>query len=153
MIFTANFVGGEELSYTVCMEVRSMSSSRNIALAVTLIVAVAGCAKGPQEKLTGKWVGESIDNIPPDQDARATGWVRATSLEFRGDKVTVAIPAEEPRTGAFKVERLSGNKMTLAVTRANGERDDATFVLTGENTMKWDIGNDRSIRLVRVAAR
>ena len=130
-----------------------MSTPRNAALVLALFVALTGCAKGPQEKLTGKWVGESIDNIPPDQEARATGWVRATSLEFRGDKLTVAVPAEEPRTGGYKIERISANKMTLAVTRASGERDEATFVLTGENTMKWDIGNDRSIRLVRVAAR
>ena len=130
-----------------------MSSSCKVALIVVLACASAGCSKGPQEKLAGKWVGESIDNIPPEQEGRATGWVRATSLEFKGDKLTVSIPAEEPRVGTYKVERTSASKMTVGVTRASGDRDEATFVLTGENTMKWDIGNERSIRLVRVAAR
>ncbi len=119
----------------------------------SLSMLAFGCSKGPGERLSGKWTGESIDNIPPSQQERATGWVRSTSLEFRGDKLTVAVPAEEPRTGTFRVARTSGNRLTVHIERPDGQRDETTFTVTGEGTMKWDIGNERSIRLVRVAAR
>lgn len=123
-----------------------------IAFATFSMLAL-GCSKGPAERLSGKWAGESIDNIPTGQQDRATGWVRSTSLEFKGDKLTVNVPAEEPRTGTYRVTRANGNKMTLQIDRTDGQRDEATFTITGEGTMKWDIGNERSIRLVRVAMR
>ncbi|MFO0660670.1 MAG: hypothetical protein U0165_12690 [Polyangiaceae bacterium] len=50
----------------------------------------------------------TIDNIPRDQESRAMGWVKGTSFEFKGSKVTVVVPAEEPRTGEFKVTRTVG---------------------------------------------
>ena len=133
-----------------------MPSTRSPILVASLITIAAvglGCSKGPQDKLAGQWVGESIDNIPPDQEGRANGWVRATTLEFRGDKLTVAIPAEEPRTGSYKVARVNGNRIAVEVSRPNGEHDEATFVLGAENQMKWEIGNERTVRFTRVASR
>ena len=119
--------------------------------ALPLLLCLSGCSKGPQERLQGKWVGTSIDNIPPDQEARAAGWVKATSFEFKGSKVTVAVPAEEPRTGDYKISRVNGNRVTLQVLRTNGEADDTTLVLAGEKTLKWEIGNDRTITFQRSA--
>jgi hypothetical protein len=116
------------------------------------VVALAGCSKGPQERLQGKWVGDSINNIPPEQEARATGWVRHTSFLFEGDKMTVALPAGESRTGVYKVERANGNKVTLKIDRGNGEADEATLTMVNESAFKWDIGNDRSVKFTRVAS-
>jgi hypothetical protein len=123
-----------------------------VSVAAAALLLSAGCAKGPQDRLAGKWVGETIDNVPPDHEARANGWVRGTSFEFKGDKMTVSIPAEEPRTGTYKVDRASGNRLTLQVYRASGEADETALMFMGENTLRWDIGNDRSIKLSRVVA-
>ncbi|MCS6900423.1 MAG: hypothetical protein RMJ98_12240 [Myxococcales bacterium] len=116
------------------------------------VVVLAGCSKGPQERLQGKWVGDSISNIPPEQEARATGWVRHTSFLFEGDKMTVALPAGESRTGVYKVERANGNKVTLKVDRGNGEVDEAVLTMINENAFQWDIGNERSVKFTRVVS-
>ena len=62
-------------------------------LSLLAIFFIAGCSKRPEDKLAGKWVGDRIDNVSADQVARATGWVKGTTLEFAGDKLTVAVPA------------------------------------------------------------
>jgi hypothetical protein len=129
-----------------------LSSLRRLIVVLPALLLLAGCAKGPQDRLAGRWVGESIDNIPPDQEARANGWVKGASFEFRGDRVTIAVPAEDPRTGSYKVERVNGQKLTLSITRPSGEADEAVFTLTGENSMKWDLGNDRQVKLTRIVA-
>jgi hypothetical protein len=128
-----------------------MPSPRHLALAscICLSLAAAGCSKGPQDRLQGTWTGESIDNIPPDQVARANGWVKHTSFDFHGDKVTIAIPAEGPREGTYKVERANGNRMTLLISRGPGEPDSTTLTFTGENSFKWDIGNERTVKFTR----
>lgn len=131
--------------------------SRSLALASLLPLAICvltpGCAKGPQDRLQGTWTGDSIDNIPPEQEERATGWVKRTSFEFEGDKVTVSIPAEAPRTGTYKIERSSGNKLTLVINDGSSEQGDTTSItFTGENSFRWDIGNERSVKFSRKTA-
>lgn len=116
----------------------------------TLVPFATGCSKSPKDKLQGKWVGEKVDNVPIDQESRATGWVKGTTFEFKGDKVIVTIPAEEPRTGTYSVSSLSANKLNVAFTRANGDIDEASFTLAGEGKLiKWDIGNERTVTLAR----
>lgn len=116
----------------------------------TLVPFATGCSKSPKDKLQGKWVGEKVDNVPLDQEARATGWVKGTTFEFKGDKVIVTIPAEEPRTGTYSVSSVTANKLNVAFTRANGDIDEATFTLGAEGKrIKWDIGNERTVTLAR----
>ena len=115
------------------------------------LLLVVGCSKGPKERLSGKWVGDRIDNVSADDVARATGWVKGTSFEFAGDKVTVTIPAEAARTGIYKVTKIEGDKMVLAVTRPDRAlTDEATLTLLDEKTMRWDLGQTREVVLVRV---
>ncbi|MCC6647406.1 MAG: hypothetical protein IT374_17765 [Polyangiaceae bacterium] len=125
----------------------------SLSLFALASLSLFGCAKGPEKRLTGKWVGERIDNIPPGQEARANGWVRATTMEIKGDKLTVIIPGAEPRSGAFKVEKVNGNKVTVGVTRDSGERDEAVLTMAGDDLLKWDVGNERVVTFTRVASR
>ncbi|HMI86971.1 MAG TPA: hypothetical protein VK550_22910 [Polyangiaceae bacterium] len=112
--------------------------------------AFAGCGGGPADKLEGKWVGERIDNVSAEQVARATAWVKATTLEFAGDKLTVTIPTETARKGTFKVAKVDGDKLVLSVHRKDSAtRDETTFTLQGDKTLHWDIGQSREITLVR----
>ncbi len=131
-----------------------MTHSRSFRFAALLLplVSVVACSKGPQDKLQGKWVGNAIENVPPDQLERAGGWVKAASFEFKGSKMTVNVPAEEPRTGEFKVARAQGNRFTLHVSRPDGTSDEAALVLADENTLSWDVGNERVVKLRRVVA-
>jgi hypothetical protein len=117
---------------------------------VCTFLVMAGCGRGPEAKLAGKWVGDRIDNVSADQVARATGWVKGTTFEFAGDKLTVTLPAEPPRQGTYKVSRVEGDKMVLSVARSDTQaHDETTLTFRGDKSMSWDIGHGREVLLVR----
>jgi len=120
-----------------------------LALAVITLPAVAGCQKTPRDKLQGRWLGEGVENFPQAQVPKATGWVKGTAIEFTGNKVTVTVPAETPRTGTFKVARIDGDKVVVAFARDEGGTDESAFRLVSENTMRWDVGSGREIVLIK----
>ena len=122
--------------------------STALALAITL-PAAAGCDKTPRDRLQGRWLGESVENVPEAQAAKVTGWVKGTALEFSGTKVTVTIPAESPRTGQFKVAKAEGDAVTLSFLREEGGRDEAVMRFAGEDTLRWSIGSGREVVLLR----
>jgi hypothetical protein len=116
---------------------------------VTSLMAV-GCGGGPADKLEGKWVGDRIDNVTADQLPAATAWVKATTFEFAGDKLTVTIPTETARKGAFKVAKVDGDKILLSVQRKDSAtRDEVALTMLGDKTLRWDIGQSREVTLVR----
>jgi hypothetical protein len=120
------------------------------ALLMGVLLSSSGCGNDARDKLKGRWVGERIDNIDEAQVPRPTRWAKATSFEFAGDKLTVTIPAEAPRSGSFKVAKLEGEKMVLAVTRADATLEDpTTLTMVDERTIRWDLGQTRELVLVR----
>lgn len=122
----------------------------NTALALALALpALAGCEKTPKDKLQGRWLGEAIENVPEGQVAKATGWVKGTAIEFAGNKVTVTIPAESPRSGQFKVAKVDGDQMTVSFLREEGGHDEAEMRLVGEDTLRWSIGQGREVVLLK----
>lgn len=139
---------------------RALAKTSLYSLILVSLAMAAGCGKSPADRLAGKWVGDRIDNVSADDVARATGWVKGTSFEFAGDKVTVTIPAEPARKGTFKVAKAEGEKMTLAITHSDAVTkspsvesstpDLATLTMLSEKAMSWDIGDSREIVLVRV---
>lgn len=119
-----------------------------LALVISL-PAVAGCDKSPRDRLQGRWLGESIENVPVSQVQRATGWVKGTALEFNGSKVTLTIPAETPRSGSFKVTRKEGDALLVSFLREEGGRDEAEMAFVSDGVLKWKIGDGREIVMVK----
>lgn len=119
-----------------------------LALAITLPV-VAGCEKSPKDKLQGRWLGESIENVPSAQLTKSSGWVKGTAIEFAGNKVTVTIPAETPRTGTFKVSKAANDGLLVSFVRDEGGHDEAEMKLVGDQTLRWRIGNGREIVMLK----
>ena len=122
-----------------------------LCLAIS-IPAAAGCDKSPRDRLQGRWLGESVENVPVSQVQKATGWVKGTAIEFSGAKVTVTIPAETPRSGTYKVSRLEakeGDVLLVSFNRDEGGRDEAEMALVGDQTLRWRIGNGREIVMVK----
>ena len=127
-----------------------MRISTKTALALMLVVpAAAGCSRTPKDRLQGRWLGETIENVPVSHLAKAMGWVKGTSLEFTGGKATVMIPAESPRTGAFRVMDAEGDRVTVSFMREEGGRDEAEFQFVGDGQLRWHIGDGRQIVLVK----
>ncbi len=120
-----------------------------LALIAITLPALAGCQKTPRDKLQGRWLGEAVESFPTQQVPKATGWVKGTAIEFAGNKVTVTVPAETPRTGTFKVARVEGEKVVVAFTRDEGGTDETAFRFGNEGTLKWDVGNGREIVMIK----
>jgi len=120
-----------------------------VALALPLVLAFAGCGNPIQRKLEGRWLGESVENFDAKDVAAATGWARGLSLEFAGTRLTVAVPAEEPRVGKYKVASVRENDVQLAVTRLDGAVDTASFKLDDERAIRFMIGDNRAVVLRR----
>jgi hypothetical protein len=118
------------------------------ALVVTSL-ALPGCGNAVQRKLEGRWLGESVENFDSKEMAAATGWARGLSLEFSGNRLTVAIPAEEPRVGKYKVASVHENDVQLAVTRADGAVDTASLKLDDERSLRFMVGDNRAVVLRR----
>jgi hypothetical protein len=109
---------------------------------------LASCNKSPKERLAGKWVGDRLENVTASQASRASGWVKGMTWEFAGDKVTVTVPAEPPRSGSFKIAKVEGEKLTLSIARPDGQTiDGATMTFAEDKTLRWDLGDSREIIL------
>lgn len=109
-----------------------------------LVVVGGGCSHPVQRKLEGRWIGEGVENFDDGVVAAATGWVKGTSFEFAGSSLTVAIPAEEPRTGSYKVVSVHQNDVSLAVTPKSATKSDDQAPPAHKLRLKLD--DDRSIR-------
>jgi hypothetical protein len=121
-----------------------------VLAALCFSVICAGCGKSAKETLAGKWVGDRLENASPGQAEQSLPWVKATTWEFAGDKVTISLPAEPPRSGTFKVSQVEGQKMKLAVARPDGQATDLINIrLDGQRTLRWNIGEQREIVFVR----
>jgi hypothetical protein len=110
---------------------------------------LSGCGNPVARKLEGRWLGESVENFDAKDVAAATGWARGLSLEFSGTHLTVAVPAEEPRTGKYKVSSVHENDVELAVTRLDGAVDTANFKLDDERSLRFMVGDNRAVVLRR----
>jgi hypothetical protein len=121
----------------------------SLALVLSSVLFLAGCGNPVQRKLEGRWLGESVDNFDTRDVAAATGWARGLSLEFSGTRLTVAVPAEEPRTGKYKVASVHENDVELAVTRLDGALDTASLKLDDERSLRFMLGDTRAIVLRR----
>jgi hypothetical protein len=112
-------------------------------------LGVVGCGHPVERKLEGRWVGDSVENFDDDQMAVATGWAKGTSFEFSGSTLTVAIPAEEPRSGEYKVANVRENDVLLNVKRKDGTSDKLRLKLDSDHNIRWILTDERAIVLRR----
>ncbi len=133
--------------FSLSRQRRGRLTSLGLLLAGAFLLA--GCGNPIQRKLEGRWLGESVENFDAKEMAAATGWARGLSLEFSGTHLTVAVPAEEPRTGKYKVASVHENDVELAVTRLDGAVDTASFKLDDDRSLRFMIGDNRAVVLRR----
>lgn len=114
-----------------------------------ILVTSLGCGHPVQRSLEGRWLGEAVENFQDSQLAAATGWARGLSFEFAGSNVTVAVPAEEPRTGRYAVSSVHESDVRLAFTSKDGKSSTAVFKLDSDHSMRWALGQGRAVVLRR----
>src|SRR5688500_13622065 len=104
---TCRFVGKCRcMSYHFHMRTHSgrrLFSRPSLGIALLAALGVTACGHPVQKKLEGRWLGDGVENFDDEAVATATGWARGASMEFAGSSLTVTIPAEEPRSGKYKV--------------------------------------------------
>jgi hypothetical protein len=113
------------------------------------LLALTGCGHPVQRSLEGRWLGEAVENFQESQLAAATGWARGLSLEFAGSTVTVAVPAEEPRSGSYQVKSAHESDVRLAVSGKDGKATNVLLKLDSDHSMRWMLGQGRSVVLRR----
>ncbi len=114
-----------------------------------LLVVSAGCGHPVQRSLEGRWLGETVENFQDSHLPAATGWARGLSFEFAGSNVTVAVPAEEPRSGRYAVSSVHESDVRLAFTGKDGKTSSALFKLDSDHSMRWMLGQGRAVVLRR----
>jgi hypothetical protein len=123
-----------------------------VVAATSLIVgalSTIGCAHPLTRRLEGRWLGHAVENFDDGEMALATGWARGTSFEFSGSRLTVTVPAEDPRVGTFKVESAHGGDFTLAIEDGQGRRSRSRFTFDQDHLVRWHLDEARSIVLRR----
>jgi hypothetical protein len=120
-------------------------------LPVLPILAIStGCGHPVQRSLEGRWLGDSVENFQDSQLPAATGWARGLSFEFSGSSVTVAVPAEEARSGRYQVSSVHESDVRLAITSQDGKQTtNAAFKLDNDHSMRWMLGQGRAVVLRR----
>jgi len=112
---------------------------------ILLVPGLTGCDETPKERLSGRWVGERIEQFDPGHADRALGWVQGTFFEFDGSQVTVGIPAESPRKGTFKIARANEQDLNLVFHRPQGIEDQVAMRFEGDDRLRWMLPDGRSI--------
>lgn len=114
-----------------------------ILACIALSAGSFGCSKSPKDRLQGKWRGVGVERVAGEKArASAEGWARQTSLSFEGNAVTVAIPAEAPQSGTFKIAKVEGEKLSVDFKRSAQDPHPATseFRLTKDDKLVWSLG-------------
>lgn len=121
----------------------------SLATILCNLVVLTGCGHPAQRALSGRWFGESVESFEPADVATATGWARGASMEFSGDMITVAIPAEDPRKGHYDIESAHDGHLVLAIRDERGLTEKTRFTLDGDRYLRWHLDDHRSVVLRR----
>lgn len=127
----------------------SFSCMTRVIVLLSLSAVATGCGHPAERKLQGRWYGDRIESTSADDLSAATGWVKGTSFLFKGEQMTVEIPAEGSRSGKFAVLAFRDGKMTVGVQREDGMSDKVELKLDDERSMRWLLPGGRSILMRR----
>lgn len=108
-----------------------------------IALSAAGCSKSPRDRLQGKWRGVGVERVAGEKArTSAEGWAKQTTLAFEGNAVTVAIPAEAPQSGTFKIAKVEGDRLTVDIKRTPQDPKPAQteMRLTKDDKLVWSLG-------------
>lgn len=123
--------------------------SCRLIVSTGLLLALTACGHPAENALRGKWLGERVENFDFADVAAATAWARGTSFEFRGQRLTVAVPAEEPRTGTYRLAAIQDRTVRLSVLGTNGEANDLELIVDDETSLRWVLGDGKTMVMRR----
>ena len=119
------------------------------SVALVSLLGLVACGNPVQRQLEGRWLGDSVESFEQRELSRATGWARGVSFEFTGAKITVTIPAEEPRSAPYKVTGVHASDVRLAVLRPDGKTDPLHLRIDDERSVRWMLDASHAVVLRR----
>lgn len=111
----------------------------------SLSTGLFACAHPAERALEGRWLGESVENFALEEMAPATAWARGTSFEFSGTRLTVSVPAEEPRHGTYRLAAIEDRTVKLTVLDSAGEQSELELIVDDRESLRWILGEGRSL--------
>lgn len=119
------------------------------ALLLTAGALLSGCAHPAERALHGRWLGYSVENFDLRKVAEATAWARGTSFEFSGSRLTVSVPAEEPRSGSYTFKAIEDRTVRLAILDGAGQESELELIVDDETSLRWVLGEGRAVVMKR----
>ncbi len=117
--------------------------------ALFVLALTTACAHPAERALEGRWTGVGVENFDDSELASATGFARGTSLSFDGGRLEIRVPTEEARRGTYRLEAIEDRRVTLLVLGADGSESELDLVVDDEVTLRWLLGDGRTIVLSR----
>jgi len=114
------------------------SWGRTPALVFCALLASA-CGTSVGSRLSGRWLGVEVESLDGSISAGRAGWAKGTSLTFSGSTLTVALPGEAPRRGAYQVVSDDDGQLELAIAGHDGHVDRTQLTLETDRLLRWHL--------------
>lgn len=112
-------------------------------LGLCLVLAVASVLvafrRSVQGRLEGRWLGERFESLDGSVSAGRAGWAKGTSLTFSGSRISVQVPGEAARDGAYAVLSERDGELKLAITGHDGHVDRTELTLETDDLLRWHL--------------
>jgi hypothetical protein len=102
-------------------------------------LSVCACWSSPTDQLGGRWVGAHVESLDGSVSAARAGWAKGTSLAFSGSRLTVQVPGEPPRYGAYDVLSHDDGQLELAIEGHDGHVDRTRLTLETDDLLRWHL--------------
>lgn len=112
-----------------------------LGLCVVLASALALVAvrRSVEGRLEGRWLGERFESLDGTVGAGRSGWAKGTSLTFSGSRISVQVPGEPARHGAYEVLSERDGELELAITGHDGHVDRTELTLETDELLRWHL--------------
>lgn len=100
---------------------------------------MSACDTSIGRRLSGHWLGVEVESLDGSVSAGRAGWAKGTSLTFSGSTLSVTLPGEAPRRGAYKVLSEDDGQLELAVAGHDGHVDRARLTLETDSLLRWHL--------------
>lgn len=119
-----------------------------MALVVCGVLANA-CSTSVGSRLSGRWLGVEVESLDSSVSAGRAGWAKGTSLTFSGSTLTVALPGEAPRRGAYQVLSEDDGQLELAIAGHDGHVDRTQLTLETDRLLRWHLTSVHTLLMQR----
>jgi len=111
---------------------------------------LGACSAAPEDALSGRWAGQSIESLDGSVSAARAGWAKGTSLAFSGSQLTVTLPGQAPRKGSYQVLASDDGKIEIEVEGHSGHVDRTRLTLETDRLLRWHLNGVHTLVLHRI---